>query len=179
MRLPLTRPVATPEPAAFETKPFQRLEGFVSGRDLFVILIREAAPTDSDWNRYMAGAKDWIERQPDKLAGTPTLVLSDGGAPNTMQRTRLTEIQEGTSTRTAVALLSDSPLVRGASRAIALFNPRFKVFKPVHFTEALDHLGVPRASATIVKSHILDTERLLGGQRLRVVRAIFARSAAE
>lgn len=120
-----------------------------------------------------------IAKRPDDIASILTLVLSDGGVPNAMQRTRLTEIQEGNSAGVPLSLISDSPLVRGAARAIALFNPQLKVFAPGSFARALDHLGVPPSSATTVKSHILETEQQLGGQRVRVVRAIFARTGAE
>jgi hypothetical protein len=159
---------------------FKRLEGFLPGRDFFVILSREAPPTDSDWNRYMKEVRASAAQHPENLASVPTIVLSDGGAPNAMQRTRVTELQEGTPARAPIAFISDSPLVRGATRAIALFNPKFKVFTPASFSKALEHVGVLPSSASIVKRHILETEQLLGGERrMRVVRAIFARSGAE
>ena len=158
---------------------FKRIESFLPGRDLFVILCREAALKDADWSRYIESMRASVTAHPENLASVLTLVLSDGGAPNAMQRTRITEVQEGTAARSPVSFISDSPMIRGASRAIALFNPRFKVFTPQSFSRALEHLGVLPTSASVVKRHILETERLLAGESLRVVRAIFARSGAE
>jgi hypothetical protein len=179
MALPLPRPAPAQGPPAFETMAFKRLEGFLPGRDLFVIVSREAPPTDADWTRYMAAVNASVTKYPENLASVLNLVLSDGGAPNAMQRTRVTELQERTTARAPVAFISDSPLIRGATRAIALFNPRFKVFTPASFSKALEHLGVLPTSASIVKRHVLETEQQLGGERVRVVRAIFARAGAE
>lgn len=158
---------------------FKWLEDFIPGRDLFVILCRESSPTDTDWDRYIEATRASVAKQSNDLNRVMTLVLSDGGVPNAMQRTHLTGLHERSSAGTPLSLISDSPLIRGATRAMALFNPRFKVFAPGSFARALDHLGVPPSSATIVKSHILEAEKLLGGQRIRVVRAIFTRSGAE
>lgn len=180
MSLPLTRPADARGPLTFETMAFKRLEGFLPGRDLFVILHRSVPPTDADWNLYMEAIKASIAKHPDELANMLNLVLSDGGAPNAMQRTHVTELQESTSARAPISFISDSPLIRGATRAIALFNPRFKVFTPGSFAEAIEHLGVPPSSAAIVKRHVLETEqRFEGGERIRVVRSIFARSGVE
>ena len=158
---------------------FKRLEGFLPGRDLFVLVCREAPPTDADWSRYMAEVEASAAKYPENLASMLTLVLSDGGAPNAMQRTRVTELQERTTARAPISFISDSSLIRGATRAIALFNPKFKVFTPGSFSKAIEHLGVLPSSASIVKRHVLETEQQLGGERIRVVRAIFARSGAE
>lgn len=176
MRLPLDRPASETGAPAFETMAFKRLEGFVSDHDLLVILCREAPPTDADWSQYINAVSASAAKLSANLANILTLVLSDGGAPNAMQRTRLTEFHEKSSTRAPVSLISDSPLVRGAARAMALFNPKFKVFAPDSFLTALDHLGLRPSSASLVKGHILEIEQQLGGPRLQVVRAIFARS---
>ncbi len=179
MRLPPIPAVLAQGPPAFETLAFKRLEDFLPARDLFVILCRESPPTDTDWDRYIEAVRASVAKQSNDLNGVMTLVLSDGGVPNAMQRTHLTGLHERSSAGTPLSLISDSPLIRGATRAMALFNPRFKVFAPGGFAKALDHLGVPPALATVVKSHILETEQLLGGPRIRVVRAIFARSGVE
>lgn len=158
---------------------FKRLEAFLPGRDLFVIVCREAAPSDADWSRYMEEVQTSVVKYPENLASMLTIALSDGGAPNAMQRTRVNELQERTAARAPISLISDSPLIRGASRALALFNPRLKVFAPGSFSKALEHLGVPSSSASIVKRHVLETEQALGGERIRVVRALFARTGVE
>jgi hypothetical protein len=180
MRVPPTRPVSAQEPPVFETTAFKRFDDLLFGRSFYVILCKEAPPTDSDWSYYMADVEAAAAKHPENLAGLTTLVLSDGGAPNAMQRTRITKLQEGTTARSAVAFISDSPLVRGATGAVALFNPKLKVFTPGTFSKALEYLDkrLP-LSAAVVKRHILETAQLLGGERLRVVRAIFARSGAQ
>ncbi len=144
-----------------------------------MILCSDSPPTDADWDRYIEAARASVAKQSNDLNGVMTLVLSDGGVPNAMQRTHLTGLHERSSSGTPLSLISDSPLIRGATRAMALFNPQFKVFAPGGFARALEHLGVPPSRATAVKSHILETEQLFGGPRIRVVRAIFARSGTE
>ena len=179
MRLPLTRPASARGASAVKTMAFKRLEGFLPGRDLFVIVSREAPPTDAEWSRYIEEVQASAAKYPDNLASMLTLVLSDGGAPNAMQRTGVIALQERTAERAPISFISDSPLVRGATQAIALFNPKLKVFAPGSFSRALAHLGVLSSSASIVKRHVLEAEQELGGERVRVVRAIFARTGAE
>jgi hypothetical protein len=142
---------------------------------MFLILHGAAAPTDAEWSLYINDLRAALRRRGNDMSNLPTLVFSDGGAPNVIQRTAINEAQEQTGTTGPVAFISESPLVRGVTQSLAWFNPKFKVYGPRNFLDALAYLSVPGGQVTLVKSRILALEHDLG-QKVRAVRSLFTRS---
>jgi hypothetical protein len=105
----------------------------------------------------------------------PTIVLTDGGGPNTMQRARITESYSRAWGGPPVMTLTDSMAVRGILRALTWMNPQFRVFAPRDFDAALRYLEVPSEKAGVLKAELLSLERELGGTRLKTVRNVVAR----
>ena len=154
---------------------FRTLSDLLRGRHMWLVLTTEASIPDREWEAY-AGAIDRVfkesRRKPDDI---PTLVLTDGGRPNSMQRAAITEIYSRAGGGPPVATLTDSLAVRGILRALTWMNPRFRVFAPRDFDAALRYLDVPTEKAGAIKGELLSLERELGGAKLKVVRSVLAR----
>jgi hypothetical protein len=93
-------------------------------------------PSDEEWaalmDRYAA---------PETNQHVRTLVYSEGGAPNALQRARLKQLQGGVAV--PIAVLTSSQLVRAAVTAIGWFNDRVRTFSPHEMEEALTFLEIP------------------------------------
>jgi hypothetical protein len=71
-----------------------------------------------------------------------SLVVSDGGAPNAVQRKQLSAVVDGKPMRSAVltTVLSNS-IKRGIATAISWTNPQFGFYRPEQVYDALDQVG--------------------------------------
>ena len=114
---------------------------------LAIVVHSEAAPTDREWDAYLAEFPE-----PDVLAGLKIIVYSLGGGPNGAQRSRLVHLLRDRTPR--AALLTASALMRGIGTAVSWFNPNFKVFSLKERAVAFGYLAmstdeIRRANATI------------------------------
>ena len=108
----------------------------VGGYAVFVHSNR--APTDEEWEQALE-----LHRRGGGSVVLPTLVYTEGGAPNASQRVRLNALV--TASKPRVAVVTPSVLARAAGAALALINSNTRVFGPEQLDRALDHIG---ASAT-------------------------------
>ena len=102
-----------------------------------------ANPTPEQWSQGV----ERIAEVKRKLAGDVnkfrTLAISDGGAPNTVQRGALfTDLLEGKSKAAGVTCQLSNRLLRGVATAISWLNPNFRAYPPEHFNQALQYLDV-------------------------------------
>jgi len=97
-------------------------------------------PSAADWEQ----ALDWTR---DQLR-TPTrpiryLVLTLGGAPNSVQRAQFGKLVKGQDILTAI--VTSSTFTRGAVTAMAWLNSNIRAFPEHDIEAALRYLGVPPA----------------------------------
>jgi hypothetical protein len=114
---------------------------------LHIIVHSEAAPTDEEWDAYLA---DFPAGQ--KLTQYRTIVYSLGGGPNGHQRSRLVHLVRGRAPR--AALLTASALMRGIGTAVSWFIRTLRVFSLEDRAAAFEYLEMSpdemrRANATI------------------------------
>lgn len=157
------------------TMAFKRLADFLSDADLWIVVHGKQNPGEEEWKRYIEAMGAAATSSKQRMERLPTLVLSDGGGPNAIQRAAVNDLQERHGNTARVAFVSDSPLIRGVTRTMTWFNPKFRAFSPQGLPDALDHLGVPAPKRDLVRSMILELEQELGGPKLEAVRAIFGR----
>nr|AYM54105.1 hypothetical protein [Chondromyces catenulatus] len=108
--------------------------------DYFVLVHNAAAPTDDEWDEYMA---QWDYNS--------ILVVTDGGAPTASQRKRMkTRVEQFRSDPTQtkrnvkVATITASSFVRGVLTALGWFyHDAYAAFPPDHIDQALSYLGIP------------------------------------
>jgi hypothetical protein len=102
-------------------------------------------PTDAEWTAYLTSA-----RGPTRYTGT--LVVTDGGGPNALQRKQLEDLPELRDL--PVAVVTASRAARGIVTAIGWFGKAIKAFSPQHLPEALRYLRITPAEATRVCTSI-------------------------
>jgi hypothetical protein len=98
-------------------------------------------PTDQDWQHWLAEYK----KLADDLQGL--LVYSLGGSPTPVQRGELIQFLASRSTLHRTAMITPSPLVRGALTAVNWFvKPMLRavIFAPSQLEAAFDHIGLER-----------------------------------
>jgi hypothetical protein len=72
-----------------------------------------------------------------------SLVVSDGGAPNTKQRAQLTAaLNHSPSKLAVVTTVLENPLKRGVATALGWLNPDIRFYVPNQFRDAVDYLGL-------------------------------------
>jgi hypothetical protein len=108
-------------------------------RNVIVCVHPEACPTDAEWKAFLDEAR---EVPPSELR---VVVFTDGGRPNTVQRSDLADYCDGA--QPLIAVISANKIVRGALTAISWFNKRIKLFSPTAANEALLYVGLSPVEA--------------------------------
>jgi hypothetical protein len=102
----------------------------------------EHDPSAAEWN---SGCQAFRKQCGENTASLRTLIISDGGAPNAIQRAEFFQPRFGGLHRTALISLSlSNPVKRGIATAISWLNPRFRAFEPERWSEAFAHAGLAR-----------------------------------
>ena len=121
--------------------------------DLLIACHSDAPPADSEWDK-------WIERgRTGDHVGI--LVSSEGGAPNSAQRARLSKMVATKAEPPPFVLLTRSALLRSVLTAFSWLLPskqRLRALPPDALAEALSWLGV-----SIPAQHVSDTITRLRG----------------
>src|SRR5262245_39341216 len=94
-------------------------------------------PNDEEWNAYFTA----VRQRENELPKIRTLVLTEGGGPNSAQRKVINDFLGGR--QTPVVLVSSSAMIRGVTTALSWFNPLVKSCSPEQIDAAFDYLGVP------------------------------------
>lgn len=79
-----------------------------------------------------------------------TLAVSDGGAPNSVQRKEYNGILENKARTVGVTGQLSNRLIRGVATALNWVNPNFRVFPPDQFDIALEYLGISEHCETVL-----------------------------
>jgi hypothetical protein len=97
-------------------------------------------PTDSEWDQLCEFYR--------KFKTDRVLVFSEGGAPNTVQRSKLNQVMDNNP---RVAIMTPSLLVRSVGTALRWFHDRIRVFGPAEIESALGHLALSDDQAQVVR----------------------------
>lgn len=151
----------------------------IGSEGLFVLVTvhNASAPSTEDWAEWVVVCEQALKDTRGDLASAGNLVVTDGGAPNSEQRTRITQVLADAYTQPRVAVVTDSGIVRVAARAFALFNRDTRVFAPAQFGEAVDHVRCPRSALPELLAKIEARSDAVFGRNsntcLRAVRTAF------
>jgi hypothetical protein len=122
--------------------------------DLGIAVHGTEAPTDAEWHAMLE-----TMRRAD-LKRFRGLIFTDGGAPNTAQRRRLTALVDAHPIHAAV--VTASPVARGVVTALRWYIPGMKTFAPDRLPEALAYLRVSPAELKAVKATVARLRAELG-----------------
>lgn len=101
--------------------------------NVFMIANNHQDPTDAEWDAILGV---WFAGGVARHG----LVFAESGAPNSLQRAKLTTKMEGQDVR--IAVFTASALARSAGTAVSWFNPGLKIFKPGDLEKAFAHLQI-------------------------------------
>lgn len=105
----------------------------VGGSALFVIVISASAPSTTEWTAYIRA----LQKLP-QLDDLKTLVITEGGGPDSVQRRLVIDLMKGKPTLTC--MVSNNPVVRGLTVALSWFNPGIRSFPLDRIDDGLRHL---------------------------------------
>jgi hypothetical protein len=133
--------------AAPECTPAQMVFTIVKLRSLHVALClqTERDPSVAEWSSGCQAFRELRKQCGDNTASLRTLIISDGGAPNTLQRAEFFQAALGGLHPTAVISISlSNPVKRGIATAISWLNPHFRAFEPQRWSDAFGYLDLSR-----------------------------------
>jgi hypothetical protein len=138
-----------------------------------VWLATSSDPTAAEWTSGCRAAASRFHARKGDVSTFRTLVVTDGGAPNAVQRRELNLDALG-ATRHKVAVLTTilrtSAIKRGIATALTWINPEIHFFEPQGILGALDHLGIPRAQFEPIWTCLGELQRSLPPiQALRLI----------
>jgi len=122
-----------------------------------IVLHTRSFPSDGEWEAFVSERAALLDS--DGAGSLRGLVVSDGGAPTSRQRTLYRELSGRVTVPTAQ--VTSSRLALGIAAAMGWVNPALKSFAPRHFERALRYLGVPQEEWPPLGDHLRgELERL-------------------
>jgi len=112
----------------------------LDGRDLVVSVHTKKDPTREEWETLLVALKEAEARKAGDLSRVLTLILGDGGSPDTLMRDALSRLLKGRPLKMAV--VTDSVVARGAVTAIGWFNPQVRAFATSKGASVFEYLGM-------------------------------------
>lgn len=129
---------------ASKTMAFTRI------RHCIIAVHGQQSPSDDEWDSYVEFAKKHVIQDVQR-----TLVVTEGGAPSTMQRKALVEAIGTESKSDRVAVVTSSRIAHLAVTALRWFwNPIFRTFQPDRLGDALEYLGITEPMATEMRNAV-------------------------
>ena len=118
-----------------------------------VWLHTEQDPPAAPWAEALARIADLKARLGGDVSNIRMMVVTDGGAPNSSQRSELfAQLLDGKAKTTVVTTVLSNRLKRGIATAIFWLNPNFRAFGPEQFTQALTYLDLVAHEGTVISA---------------------------
>lgn len=146
--------------------------GEFGDRTILVAVHTSVAPSEAEWSSWVALLDEHGKRVAEDLWRMPNLVITDGGAPSTAQRTVVNMLIAQGKTMPPVAVVTDSLVVRTLLRAFSVFNPRMRGFAPGAFAGAVSHLGLPASEARSLVQACKQLELEIGRGAVKTIAAL-------
>src|SRR5687767_15044620 len=101
-------------------------------------------PSPDEWGSGIQATRALKDARGANASSIRSVVVSDGGAPNTKQRHELTyDVFEGRPHKLSVMTnVLENPIKRGVATAISWLNPAFKAVPVKKWRDALRHADV-------------------------------------
>lgn len=128
-------------------------------------------PPANEWKGALAEVEALKQRLGNKISNIRSLAITDGGAPDAVQRQQLyiESLASQTISSAAVSTVLRNPVKRGIVTAIFWLNPNFKVFPPDRFALAIEHLGLGAHVDVMLKELQSLQEQLPPSETLRLI----------
>lgn len=105
-------------------------------------------PTNEEWDEYLVAGGQAL----DAHGSIRSLAYSQGGGPNSLQRSKTNDLFKDRPQRVAVML--NSALTRGVVTALSWFNPAIKAFNLEQLQAACDYLELTAPQSREVDAQI-------------------------
>lgn len=124
--------------------------------DVALWLYTKAQPPQSDWDAAIARiAFLFAPGAEGALAHFRMLIITDGGAPNTLQRAQLSRLLRGIRHKVSVITPPDpTALMRGIMTALSWINPSMVFFRPAQARAALAHVDLLPMAPALMQAYV-------------------------
>jgi hypothetical protein len=140
---------------------------------VLVAVHTSTAPTDPEWDAWIAHLEEMGKRFAGELSLVGNLVFTDGGGPSQSQRAKVNNLIALGRSAPPVSIVTDSRLVRTLVSGLSIFNPRLRVFSAAHATLATAHLGLAREEvAPLLRRTVALADRELGPGAVSTLRTV-------
>ena len=137
------RGASRPDDASTRDLDFRMVRA--GGFDVALWLHTARDPRSDEWTESCSVMAEYMRTTGADVSTLRALVVSDGGAPNVIQRKEIYgPIMGGRSWKTSVVtgILTESAVKRGIATAVRWFNPKTCFFEPHRIRDALTHVDI-------------------------------------
>lgn len=116
----------------------------MDGLHVALWLHTQVDPLPQEWDAGINLQIEYLAKRAVPREKLRTLVVSDGGAPNTRQRRRMTQDlwKDRPSKISVITTALSNPIKRGIATALSWANPATRFFQPAQVREALRHIDL-------------------------------------
>jgi hypothetical protein len=140
-------------------------------REFMVILWlhTQVNPPETEWNAAVSRLFQLRDARHLTAELMRQLIITDGGAPNAVQRKHLIEFYSGAPSKMGViTTVLSNPIKRGVATALSWLNPAIRFYEPPEMARALAYLELTSMAGT------LEAEFLKLQKQLPPIRALAA-----
>jgi hypothetical protein len=106
-------------------------------------------PPQQPWEDALKMLSDIAKKIGDR-SKLVSICVTDGGAPNTLQRRQFNEALEGGVQSAVVTTVLSNPIKRGVATALLCLNPGCRAVQPSDFDRALQYLSLEDRKPAII-----------------------------
>jgi len=109
--------------------------------DVAIWLHTDEDPGREPWSEATNQVASLKQTRGGDVSGIRTLAITDGGAPNSLQRKQLhSDVLGGNAPSTVISNVLSNRFKRGIVTAISWLNPSFRGFQPEDYLKAFEHI---------------------------------------
>lgn len=121
-----------------------------------VVIHNQDFPSDQEWDAYLNALREHVALWKDRRS----LVVTEGGAPSSHQRSRMFSLVG--ESRATTAVISSSTAVRATVGALHLQNPAIKAFTPNELDAGIAHLNLRQSERDQILARLPVLRRAVG-----------------
>jgi hypothetical protein len=133
------------------TMPELAVSTLMQGKLMVILWLHtKIDPPDAEWDRTFSALCELRDAQHVTADLIRQLIITDGGAPNAVQRKQGAEFYFGRPSKMCVVTtVLSNPIKRGVATALSWLNPAIRFYEPAQTADAISYLELTPLTQTL------------------------------